>query len=44
MKEKGYKYAATIYKTTTKDDTTIHLITFWYDAETDTMYDQVWSK
>ncbi|MBR0032112.1 MAG: hypothetical protein IJP61_07490 [Treponema sp.] len=44
MKEKGYKYAFTTYKSTTKDSTTYHLITFLYDAETDTMYDQVWSR
>ena len=44
MKEKGYKYAFTTYKSTTKDSTTFHLISFMYDAETDTMYDQVWTR
>lgn len=38
MKEKGYKYAMTTYKKTTKDNTTIYLYTFWYDAETDSLY------
>lgn len=38
MKEKGYKYAMTTFKSTNKDRTTIYLYTFWYDAETDALY------
>lgn len=44
MKANGYKYAFTTYKNTTKDETTIHLITFLYDPETDVIYQQVWAK
>ncbi|MBQ3670113.1 MAG: hypothetical protein II921_01370 [Treponema sp.] len=44
MKNRGLKYAFTTYKNTTKDETTFHLITFMYDAETDTIYDQVWTR
>ena len=44
MKQNGYKYAFTTYKNTTKDETTFHLITFLYDAEEDTIYDQVWTR
>jgi len=38
MKNKGFKYAMTTYKRTTKDSTTIYLYTFWYDKETDSLY------
>ncbi|WP_407426352.1 hypothetical protein [Treponema sp.] len=38
MKEKGYKYAFTTYRTTDKDKTTIYLYTFYYDPETDNLY------
>ena len=37
MKEKGYKYACTIYKRTTKSETTIYLLSFLYDKETDVL-------
>ncbi len=38
MKENGYKYAMTTFKSTNKDTTTVYLYTFWYDAETDALY------
>ena len=45
LKKRGnLKYACIINKVTTKDETTIHLYTFWYDAETDTLYTQSWAK
>ncbi len=44
MKEDGYKYAFTTYKTTTKDNTTIYLYTFYYDAEKDVLYVQQSTK
>lgn len=44
MKEKGYKYAFTTYKKTTKDLTTIYLKTFMYDADKDILYVQTTIK
>ncbi|MBR1536785.1 MAG: hypothetical protein IJ630_07590 [Treponema sp.] len=38
MKSEGYKYAFTTYRTTDKDNTTIYLYTFYYDAEHDNLY------
>ena len=38
MKEDGYKYAFTTYRTTDKDMTTIYLYTFYYDPDTDNLY------
>ncbi|MBQ4378705.1 MAG: hypothetical protein II821_05870 [Treponema sp.] len=38
MKNEGYKYAFTTYRTTDKDSTTIYLYTFYYDAEHDNLY------
>ncbi len=44
MKDKGYKYAFTTYKKTTKDNTTLYLKTFLYDDRTDTLYVQTSMK
>ena len=38
MKENGYKYAFTTYRTTDKDSTTIFLYTFYYDKDNDLLY------
>ena len=38
MKENGYKYAFTTYRTTDKDETTIYLYTFYYNPDTDQLY------
>ena len=38
MKSEGYKYAFTTYRTTNKDNTTIYLYTFYYDAKHDDLY------
>lgn len=37
MKGKGYKYACTIYKSNLSGETRIHLLSFKYDPETDTL-------
>lgn len=45
MKQNGYKWALTIYKTQPKDSgTVIHLDTFLYDADKDILYVQNWTK
>ncbi|MBQ9207218.1 MAG: hypothetical protein IJ158_10985 [Treponema sp.] len=38
MKKEGYKYAFTTYRDTGKDNTTIYLYTFYYDAKRDDLY------
>jgi len=38
MKNEGYKYAFTTYRTTDKDNTTIYLYTFYYDKDSDSLY------
>lgn len=38
MKNGGYKYAFTTYRTTDKDRTTIYLYTFYYDPDSDLLY------
>jgi len=38
MKENGYKYAFTTYRTTDKDTTTVYLYTFYYDPDTDQLH------
>lgn len=38
MKNEGYKYAFTTYRTTDKDSTTIYLYTFYYDEKHDKLY------
>ncbi|MBR1614376.1 MAG: hypothetical protein IJ673_02725 [Treponema sp.] len=39
MKENGYKYALTTFKSTSgRNATTVYLYTFWYDAENDALW------